>query len=303
MFGGKNKTLSFERQKTITGMLFLIPMLVLVAVFILWPLIDVVRYSFYDWNGIAATMNFVGFANYKTFAEVQGFKEMLVATAIFAVCVTALTVTLSFLVALFLDKKGKGRINRSFLRCLWFFPCLLSMSVSGMLWKIMFNYNNGIINFMLEAVGLERVNWLENVVLATVSNVVASVWATAGMCIVIFLAGLQSIDQDLYEAAELDGASPKHQLRYITLPMMMPSITINVLTTTISTFKMYEIPRIITNGGPGNKTTLFTQRIYDLGLVYGEFSRGCAVAVVLILIISFVSILQFIYLRKKGDIY
>lgn len=304
MLAQKSKIKTFERNKTIVGTVFLIPMLVLVGMFILWPLVDVVRYSFYEWNGIFGVPKiFVGFNNYKTMTEVQGFKEMLIATAVFAACVTALTVTVSFLVALFLDKKGKGRINRSLLRCLWFFPCLLSLSVSGMLWKIMFNYNNGIVNFILEAVGLAKINWLEDPVLATVSNVVASVWATMGMCIVIFLAGLQSIDQELYEAAAIDGALPKHQLRYITLPMMMPSITINVLTTTISTFKMYEIPRIVTNGGPGNKTTLFTQRIYDLGLVYGDFGRGCAVAVVLILIIACISIIQFAYLRKKGDIY
>ena len=297
------KTTAFERKRNTVGALFLLPMLIMVGTFIMWPLVDVVRYSFFDWNGISSNMTFVGLYNYKALLNLKYLKEMLLGTFFYSACVTFLTIVLSFIIALALDQNGKGHINRNLLRALWFFPCLLSLAVSGMLWKIVFNYNNGIANYLLKSFGRKPVNWLETPGLATVAIVVASVWATVGMCIVIFLAGLQSIDHEYYEAAAIDGASSFQQLTSITLPLMGPSITVNVLTTTISTFKMYELPKIITNGGPRGTTMLFAQKIYELGLEGSDFGRGSAVSVVLILIITVISIIQFVYLRKKEDVF
>ncbi|MDO4488518.1 MAG: sugar ABC transporter permease [Eubacteriales bacterium] len=299
----KKKTSTFERSRTITGALFILPTFVFVCIFVLWPLFQVFRYSMTDWNGISADMNFVGFENFKALTKLDGFWTMCRATVIYAIGVMALTIISAFLMALVLDKKGPLRINRGLMRSLWFFPCLLSGTVIGILWRIMYNYQNGIINTLLKGAGLPKVNWLESPNIAMVAVIIASVWASTGMCIIIFMAGLQSIDGSLYEAASIDGATGNQQLWYITVPMMAPSITINVLTTTIAAFKMYELPLNITNGGPGKATTLITKNIYDLGFMSVKTGMGSALSVVLILIITLISLIQLVYLRKREDIY
>jgi len=299
----KRKTSAFERSRTWTGVLFLLPTVLVTAFFIIWPLIQVIRYSFTDWDGIQATMNFIGLENYKNLPSMPGFAEMCKATIIFALSYTVLVNIVAFLMALVLDKKGKWRISRGLMRGLWFFPCLLSGIVIGILWSIMFNFNNGILNTMLKSIGLKAVNWTEQANMAMVSVIIASVWAGTGMCIIIFLAGLQSIDEGLYEAASIDGANSRQQLWHITIPMMAPAITINVITTTIGAFKAYELPKTITNGGPGYATTLITSKIMALGFTSANAGMGSALSVVLILIITAISLIQLVYLRKREDIY
>lgn len=304
----KNKTSAFERRRTITGTLFLLPVFLFVAFFVIWPLIRVIALSFTDWNGISQTYNFIGTENYTKLKDILGFWDMCKATALFSVFVTLLTVVLSFLIALVLDKKGPWRINRGLMRSLWFFPCLLSGTVSGILWRIMYNYNNGVINSIIKFfTGLRKgVNWLESPEFTIYAVIVACVWASMGMCIVIFLAGLQSIDETLYEAAAIDGATPRQQLLHITWPLMAPSVTINVLTTSIAAFKMYELPLNVSNGGPGFTTTLITKKIYDLGFSFaghdGSGGQGAAVSVVLFLIIMIISLIELVYMRKREDI-
>ncbi len=297
--------MKFERKRTITGIMFLIPSFILCFMFIVVPVIGVVIYSFNEWNGIdSVPMEFVGVENYKEVPKTQGFNEMVVATVTFAVGVTILTVGLAFVVALALDKRGKGRINRGFMRALWFFPCLLSGLVVGVLWRIMYQYSNGVINKVLQSFGAERVNWLETPILTNVALIVATVWVLMGLCIVIFLAGLQSIPGDLYEAARIDGASHKQIRRSITIPMMAPSITINVITTSIAAFKMYELPWFISLGLPGYSTRLLTQRIYFYGFEdSGNMGVGAALSVILIIVITLISLIQLFALRKREDIY
>jgi ABC-type sugar transport system permease subunit len=294
---------NFEKGKTCTGILLLLPAIVLCSVFIVIPLLEVIHYSFFEWNGISSHMEFVGFRNYKELPSTEGFSTMAVWTIEYAIGVTILTVAISFLVALALDKKGKFVLNRTFLRALWFLPCLLSPAVIGILWHIMYNYNNGIVNSMLEILHLRPVNWLETYGVTNIAVIVATVWSLTGLCIVIFLAGLQSIPDELFEAADIDGATKRHVLLYITVPMMAPSITINVLTTSITAFKMYELPLFVSEGLPGYSTKLLTQRIYFFGFFAREYGIGSALSVLLIILITGISLLQFVYLKKREEIF
>ena len=299
----RRKQSPLERTRMRSGMIFILPSFLLCALFMVWPLIEVVRYSFTDWNGVAADYNYVWFANYKEIAHIDGFKEMMVATVTFPLGTTILTIVISFIIALALDKKGKGYLPRGLMRSLWFLPALLSGTVVGMLWRIMYNYNNGVINKMIVAAGGEPVNWLETRGITNIAVIVGSTWVQIGFCVIVFLAGLQSIPQDLYEAAELDGASPRQKLWNITMPMMASSITINVITTTIAGFKAYELPYNISQGMPGKSTLLMTQRIYFFGFQDYDFGLGSALSVFLLLIIAAISLIQLIYLKKKEDIY
>lgn len=292
-----------ERTHTNACRIMLIPAIILCVVFVIVPLIDVIRYSFTDWDGIQETMNNVGFENYKKLPEMEGFKNMLVATFTFAIGNTAITILVSFITALALDKKGKGRMPRNLIRALWFIPSLLSGTVVGILWHIMYNYHNGVINTVVTTLGGEKVNWLETYVVSNISIIVAAAWVQIGMCIIIFLAGLQSISDEIYEAATIDGATERQQLTSITIPMMAPSITINVITTTITAFKAYELPYFITKGMPNYSSMLLTGRIGFYAFNAGRYGYGSALAVVLIVIIAVFSLIELLILRKREDIY
>ena len=128
-----------ERNQRTTGIFFILPSLVLCAIFMVVPLINVIRYSLTDWDGLSKTYNFVGLYNYMHLHEIEGFGEMMLATVTFAIGVTAITIIVSFLAALALDKRGRDRLPRGLMRALWFFPALLSGAVVGILWRIMYN--------------------------------------------------------------------------------------------------------------------------------------------------------------------
>ncbi len=292
-----------ERNQRTTGIFFILPSLVLCAIFMVVPLINVIRYSLTDWDGLSKTYNFVGLYNYMHLHEIEGFGEMMLATVTFAIGVTAITIIVSFLAALALDKRGRDRLPRGLMRALWFFPALLSGAVVGILWRIMYNYNNGVINKIITSAGLPAVNWLETRGVTNIAIIIGAAWVQIGLCVVVFLAGLQSIPQEMYEAASIDGATPSQQLKNITIPMMASSITINVITTTIAAFKAYELPYLISKGLPGQTTLLITQRIFFFGFQAFDYGRGSALSVVLLLIIALISLVQLVVLRKREDIF
>lgn len=294
---------ALERNRSITGFLFVLPQIILILIFMVYPMIEVVRYSFTDWNGLSATMNYIGFSNYQELKDINGTQEMAIATLTYAVGVTLLTNFAAFIQALALDQRGKGRLPRGLMRALFFFPSLLSGTIVGILWHIMYNFNNGVINTILRSGQLTPVNWLETVGLTNIAIIVASAWAKIGLCMVVYLAGLQSIPTELFESAAIDGATPWQRLKNITLPMMAPSITINIITTTIAAFKAYELPYFISEGLPGHSTLLITQRIYFYGFESKNYGRGSALAVILMLIIVLISLIQLAYLKKKEDVY
>jgi ABC-type sugar transport system permease subunit len=304
MYGSNKKRLKgLERTHTRACQIMLIPAFILCFIFVIIPLIDVIRYSFTDWDGIQPTMNNIGFDNYRDLPQMEGFQKMLVATFTFAIGVTVITVLVAFITALALDKKGKGRIPRKLARALWFIPALLSGSVVGILWHIMYNYHNGVVNTVLKSLGAEPVNWLETYGVTNVAIIVAASWVQIGMCIIIFLAGLQAISSDIYEAAMIDGATDRQRLLDITIPMMAPSITINVIITTIGAFKSYELPYFISKGMPGYSSLLLTGRISFYAFNAGKYGYGSALSVVLILIIAVFSLIQLLFLRKREDIF
>ena len=300
---GRQQLSGFERSRVRTGLVFLIPAAILCIVFIVVPLITVVIYSFNEKSSVGSAMTYVGLDNFKMLPSTEGFWQMVYATLLFAFGSTLLIVVLSFIVAMALDSRRLDHISRNVFRAMWFFPCILSGSVVGILWRIMYAYNNGVINSILKSVGLTPVNWLETYGLTNFAVIIASVWSQMGLCIVIFLAGLQSIPVELIEAAQIDGASSPQVRMHIVLPMMAPSITINVLTTSIAAFKMYELPWIISKGLPGYSTRLLTQRIHFFGFESSKFGLGSALSVILILVITVISLIQLVILRRREDIY
>ena len=295
---------SYLKQRINQGTLFCVPAIVLTALMVVAPLIYVVYLSFHDWNGtFNKAPKFVGFEKYLSLPKTVGFADMLKFTLFFAIVVTFLVVGISLVMAFALDKPKGKHVNRSFLRACWYVPALIGGTAVGIVWRIMYNYNNGIMNELVKIMGGQPVNWLETIGVTNWAVIAAQVWVMMGMCIIIFLAGLQSIPQELYEAATIDGATAMQQRMKIAIPMLAPSITINFITTSISSFKAFELPYTISRGLPGYSTHLVTQMIRRYTFESLDYGRGAALSVLLLLIIFAIQLIQLIVLQKREEVY
>ena len=298
------KSKSHLKKRIELGTWFLLPSLLFTGVMVLAPLIYVFYLSFNEWNGAFNKQPvWVGLAKYLSLKTTPGVSEMLKFTLLYGIMVTILVVGISLVVAFALDKPKGRHVNRSFLRACWYVPALIGGTAVGVVWRIMYNYNNGIINTLLSSVGLSKINWLETYGLTGAAVIVAQVWVMLGMCIIIFLAGLQSIPQELYESTTIDGASPMQQRLKIAIPMLAPSITINFITTSIAAFKAYELPYTISKGLPGYSTRLITQMIREYTFESMDYGRGAALSIVLVVIIFVIQLIQLLILRKREEVY
>lgn len=295
---------SHLKRRITLGTWFLTPTLLFTGAMVLAPLIYVFYLSFHEWNGAYNKEPvWVGLAKYLSLKSTPGVVDMLKFTLIFGIVVTILVVSIALVVAFALDKPKGRHINRSILRACWYVPALIGGTAVGVVWRIMYNYNNGIINTLLTSMGMDKVNWLETYGVTGIAVIVAQVWVMLGMCIIIFLAGLQSIPQELYESATIDGATPMQQRIKIAIPMLAPSITINFITTSISAFKAYELPYTISKGLPGFSTRLITQMIREYTFESMDYGRGAALSILLVIIIFVIQMIQLLVLRKREEVY
>lgn len=285
------------------GALFLLPALLFTTALMTVPLVYVTVLSFNKWNGSKAeALKFVGFNNYAKLWEMVGFKDMACFTVVFSVAVTFFTVILSLIMAFALDTpQDRKHVNRSFLRSCWYVPTLIGGMAVGIIWRIMYNTNNGIVNAILKVFGISKIDWLQTHGVAGVAVIIAQVWVMLGLNIVIFLAGLQGVPQELYESAELDGATRMQKRLFITLPQIMPTITVVMISTSIASFKAYELPYTITQGMPGYSTRLVTQMIQEYSFQNLDYGAGAALSVILTILIIIIQLLQLLLLNKKEE--
>lgn len=240
-----------------------------VAVFITFfilPLVFTIRYSFYNWTNFSPDVFFVGLNNYKKlFSDITiigGIKNSLT-YAFFTVLLQNL---ISLPVAVVLNSKFKGK---NFFRAIFFCPAVLSTLVVGYLWKYILSASDfGFVNQILNRLGVGTVNFLGNGKLALASIIFTQVWQWFGWSMVIYLGNLQSISDDLYEAASIDGASTLRRFWHITIPGLAPAIKINLVTGIISGLKVFDVVLSMTNGGPAHKTDTI------LSLMFAKFSEG-----------------------------
>lgn len=300
----KKKLPKYMQDRITTGTFFLIPVLVMTTLMIIAPLVFVIILSFNEWNGaFNKPFVFVGLENYRNLKNMPGFLDMAKFTIFFAIIVTVLVNLISLLMAFALDKPQRGKyVNRSFLRACWYIPALIGGVSVGVIWRIMYNYNNGVINAVINFFGGKSINWLESYGIAGWAVIIADVWVSLGMCIIIFLAGLQAIPQELYESATIDGASTWQQRFHIALPLLAPSITINMVTTSIAAFKAYELPYTITKGLPGYSTHLVTQMVQFYSFQSLKYGSGAALAVLLIILIALIQLFQLFFLNKNEEV-
>lgn len=292
------KTIKKRRPEQSMGWipyLFVLPNLLIFTTFIVIPTIIGFIYSFHEYDGLNP-MEFVGFDNYKEIFTNSEFWTTLGKTALYALIVVPLIYCLSLAIAMMLIQQIK---LKGLFRSIFYWPTMISYIIVGLTWKWIFG-DFGVMNYLLSLFGLDPVHFLSNSFFANVSVVIATVWSRLGFYMVIFMAGLQAIPTDYYEAARLDGASKPRVFWSITLPLLKPTTVLVIMLSLIEALKAYPLLFALTGGGPGKETTYIVQYIYETGFAKQELGMASAMSVVLFILISLFTALQF-RLSKGGS--
>jgi multiple sugar transport system permease protein len=274
----------------------LLPFLAFYVTFMLVPLGLGMFVSLYNWS-FTGNKLFVGLDNYKDLFTDSAFWASLWHTFYFVIISTPSLAAMGLILALLVNLKLKG----SWLfQTIYFLPSLLSIAVVAAVWSIMFQPYTGLINAGLHYLGVEEeIFWLTDPGYAWYSILTGTVWWTVGFNMILFLAGLQEIPKDLYEAASLDGADPKQQLWYVTLPMLRRVAVLVTMLQVIASFKVFGQVWLMTKGGPGNATRTVVQYIYETGFRQQNMGLASAMSYVLMIVTLLIVMLQFKLMNER----
>lgn len=285
----KNKK-SKQLNNTLVAYSFLLPNFIGFCIFTFIPIVFSLILSFVEWDS-ANPMVFVGLNNFKKMLTDETFKISLFNTAYYAVFTVPLTMVSSLGLAIALNQKLKAT---NFFRTLFFFPHVASLVAVAVVWNMLFQPTLGPINQILAKLGMENLpGWTSSIEWAMPAVIIVSVWKSMGYYMILYLSGLQGIPRELYEAAEVDGASKLQKFKNITLPMLTPTTFFISIMLTISCFKVFDLISIMTNGGPGRATNVLVYHIYNTAFINYEFGYASAISMVLFIIVLTITIIQF----------
>jgi multiple sugar transport system permease protein len=288
-------------RQHLTGWGFALPFVIIFLVFMAGPLLASLVLSLTDFglrdlrNPLG--VNFVGLQNYVELLSDTTFYTALANTAYFVVVGVPLTLGLGLAVALALDR-GIRRF-RTLYRVGYYLPVVTSIVGIAVVWRFVLNPDYGLLNMSLGAVGIEGPNWLADPVLAMPSLIVMAAWRNLGFAMVLFLAGLQTIPVQLYEAASIDGAGRWAAFRSVTLPLLRPTLLFAVVITTIGYLQVFEEPFVMTGGGPLDRTLSISMYMYQEGFEFFHQGYAAAIAWVLFLLVAVIAVVQFRALRAQ----
>lgn len=273
-----------------------VPALAFIFIFIVFPFISGLRISFTDWDGFSQTMNFVGLEQYTRMFNDPTTWLVAGNTLLYGVGSTFFQMTVGLLYAMLLVQSIK---MKAITRTIVYLPVIISPLIMGYIWYFMFAYQGGAINDLVMALGFERMNLLNNPNLNPWIIVFINTYQFVGISMIIFLAGLQSISKEYYEAARMDGASKMAQFKNITIPLLMPSITINVVLNVIGGLKLFDVIIALTGGGPGNASQSMSTFMYTLYFDRQDAGYAATQGVLMVVLILVITVTAVIYLRRK----
>jgi multiple sugar transport system permease protein len=289
------RNLTPKRSETLWGWGLMVPTLLGLLFFTVGPFLVAIYISFTDWSLFKGPV-WVGLTNYHHMFHDPLFWLSWRNTAIYTGLSVPLSMVLGLAIALLLNRKLRGM---AFFRILFFAPMTIGVVASGLLWSWMFSPQYGLINYLLHFVGLGPFRWLTSGSTSLLSIIIVGVWRSLGFTIVIFLAGLQSVPESLYDAAAVDGAGNWRKFLHITIPMLSPTIFFSTLIGVIMSFQVFEQTYVMTQGGPGNSTLTIIYFIYQNGFSYLRMGYASAVSVSFLVVILFTTTLL---LRFQGRV-
>ncbi len=279
-------------------LLFILPNFFFLAMFTYWPLWKNLRLSFMktDLLSFSGGQEFVGWENYQWLFGNGTFRYVVQNTVIFIVSCVVLTLGLGLLTALLLNERLRGRNG---VRTLVFAPYLLSGAAIGIVWAYIFDPRFGLLAQILSWFGIGSPHWLDRPEWAMPAIIIVYVWKNLGFATVIFLAGLQAIPRDLYDAAKVDGAGAWWRFKSVTLPMLSPISFFLMVTSVLATFQAFDIQQVMTRGGPAHATTTLVYYVYEQAFEAANYERAAAAAVILFIAMLIVTAIQMYFSERK----
>ena len=290
---GKNKK-KFSTKK-VAPYMFLLPIIIIFAIFTLYPVINSFILSFYEFKG--GEYFFVGLDNYMRLLEDTTFAKSLLNTLIYTIVQVPTMILLSLVLGSILNSaflKFKG-----FFRLSFFLPVVVSMVAYSVMFKLLLNTDYGIVNILLESIGIDKVAWLDGEFTSKLAIILGVTWRWTGYNTVIVLAGLQGISEEVYEAARIDGANAVQRFFKITVPLLKPIILFIAITSTIGTLQLFDESFIITGGGPNNATISISHLLFNTAFRSFDFGYASAMSYVLVILMGILSFIQFKINKEK----
>lgn len=283
------------KEKSLYSVWFVVPSLLIFSVFFLYPIISSLYYSMTVWN--FETAIFCGLDNYRMFFSENSLSSAVVHTLIYAFATSGLKVVLAFFIAIFLTSKIR---TKDFIRSAVFFPNLVSTMAVGLTFLYLMHPTKGLFNSILQGLGLGMVNFLGDEKLALVSVIAVDVWKGLSISVVIYIAGIQSIDYTYYEAAEIDGANWWQKITNVTLPLVAASQNSIIILSLIGGLRTFELIWAMTGGGPGFATDVMASVIYKQ-YAYGFYGLSTAGNVIMLVLISLIAFPLQHFLNKREE--
>ena len=290
---GRKKKMTMERRHNLMGWLFLSIGVLLICWTSFYPMIQAFILSMK--NGLGVNLKFAGFSNYLRILKDPTFKGTLFNTFFYLIIQVPIMLTLALILASILNNKDL-RWKGLWRTCI-FLPCATSLVSYSMIFRSLFA-NDGFINTLLRNVGLSPVMWFANAWTARFVIIIALIWRWTGYNMVFYLSGLQNIDYSVYEAARIDGATPRQTLFKITIPLLNPTILLTTITSTNGTLQLFDESLNLTNGGPGKSTMTMSHYIYNTSFVQSpNFGYAAAMSIVILVMVAILAVIQ----MKVGD--
>jgi multiple sugar transport system permease protein len=286
----RKKTLPRATSSFWSAFGYLLPVMLIFALFTYYPLLRVMYLSLTDADFLKPTPNFVGFQNYQTMLSSREFYSSLMTTMLFALGVTFLEVGLGLALGFLMNAKTRVQ---GLLRGAVFAPVVISIAATAIVWMFLLNTQGGPINRSLNSLGLGNVGWLTDPNMALISVILVSVWKGVGLSAVLFLSGLQGISKELEEAAVVDGANRWQIASRITLPLLSPTTFVVFFISLVGTFQSYGLVLLLTQGGPVGSTTLLGYFIYQNAFQFFQMGYASALSVALFFLLAFLAFVQF----------
>lgn len=283
----------YKLRELTTPWLLVAPLLILIVLFIYWPLVYQTYLSFFDWNFVRPDMDFVGMRNYTRLADDPRFIRSLRGTVIYFVTLVPLQVFLPLGIALLLWPIRKSRAQGTY-RVMLFSPTVIAYSVGAVMWMWIFNSHYGVLNKVLNLFGIDNISWLGDRDYAIWSIIIVATWKTLGFHLLLYMAALEAVPNDVVEAAQLDGASSWEIMKTIRFPLISPTFFFVLVTTVISVNDdVFGAINVLTQGGPFESTTNIIYYLYQQGFQYFQIGSAAALSVIIFIVTVFLTWIQF----------
>ncbi|MET9313868.1 sugar ABC transporter permease [Kribbella sp. NPDC003505] len=285
---------TMRRRDTLAGWLMVLPQLAGIVAFVLVPLGLVVWYSVHEWNVLGGTFEFVGGDNYAALASDARLGPVLRATGVFSIGLVVLNLSLALFLAVLLNQKLRGTV---IFRTLFFSPVVVTLVAWTIVWGFLLQDNGGI-NGFLDLLGIDGPNWLRSGGTAMASVIVVQLFKNVGLNMVLFLAALQGVPAELYEAARIDGASAWARFRRVTVPLISPTILLTMILTIVGSLQVFAQIAVLTQGGPETSTTVLVYYLYQQAFQFHHFGYGATLSLLLFFIVLVLTVVQWRMRRR-----